>query len=1643
MSSVTQPLVQVKELEESFRPSILYQLQLKYGPMIYFGKADDGANRGVNWNGNFYPAAVSSQSIGGIGGQSSIGLDIVGSVSVALADADALWWYYEQQYGFQGATVFAYFVFFDPYTNQFSSSSKRIFVGICDPASRSDQNTTISAKAKNALDKKFLPPMPIQRTCPHWFPANAAQRAEAANNPFSFYFGCGYSPDQGGGVGNYQSGTTPYTFCTYEPKACQDRGMWDTDHLARVTRRYAGVQWDPPATYKGRQYTSGKQVQGVNNANPGKWTQFVPLTFGTAWVSAIAANIVGDPNSTRGEFMINSAWLNSGSNDWVGTGIKTVVVNGLLIPHASQTKDVLFRWYQSTDGGRTGARTQGVIYEGKGDCYGSIATILPVVYQQVANSNSVPNVQVLVGSRVLPVWTSQSSYSLQRTSTMAWCLLEVLRLLLPDIYGLIDMPSVIAYALVCNQAVSYTNLYLQPAAHQRFGCSLVLTQKQPGNQVVEALKIAGRVLLVPNADGTNIKFLCKQTLCEQQPNPVSGSNRNTPIASFRATDNPAGSPTGVGYSAYHFDESTCVKGSIRILQDGIANTPITITAEINDEDNDFIQDRITVGDPVAYDRTLQEVETVLPVMGLPNYDQAYRAITCYQGERFRGNRRNDSGGTLRIEFTSTFRAVHLNQGDIVTFANTQLLISFQTFRVEAINYTDEYRQTQLTLRWHEDAWYTDGYGQLASPYTATYFGYWNNNRPPYPWQAKQETAVLCDAFYPGFNPHSTYSLDVGADQLADGTVIPELLIQGKTPVNKPVNSLAPRLSRQGNALISGGFIPDGTTCYTYIGAIDANGFEGPPNPLACVTFLPGFTNNNSFTFQVLAWPPGTVSFRLYNGPSPQQAGLIYEGPGTPSSISVSTVSSSNQQPVDVVFDHFILRTKRITGPGYLLLGPGFSQTSLLSNVVGFSTINFNYGVKFATGQYYTPANNELLGRVLIAVHETGGGTVPFLHLRIAGNTGYALTIDESAGNVNLASLQLGEIWFIVTHRIASLDFPNYVHFADNSLGTDTTPHVGSLVRVIGGTGAGQELRTITTGTSFGGVYVDQSFSPALALDSVVIIEESTWRTETRQPSVANANPGAQTETRTTFDNLSTQFWLTQVSSADKNGVEPFEQSLPFRLFYWPGQQPGQSFYQGINQLPNADLGLAGGAGEVAAGYSVIKNTQNAYQVTLEPSVIYTGKNSFHFHLEGQGSGWTLQPQIPFDAVISTTQPMPLPQRKARYFIKTACQCWSSVASLPTEVEIVLEYRITMRYDDGTFDTSPVTGAGWFGDQGNPLNQWIDIFTAFTTRADSTVQEMHLSVTAYINSKTLPNPVQVYPAGQRMDVFVSGLSLVRTIDLGKEVFGNDLSGIVGQGSIIPSQVVPVTIADNSNNGSGSCHILLTWPSTPIQLSNQAFITVPAGSFEWSGLGVATYWFYFRISASLEKTGFAVGTMLLASGAPPTAPPMSPSESIATSTYFDGYFPQPPMTVTTPSNAGTGGGGGGGADTCPEANEYVYEQTKGVVRIGDVQVGDWLRGKDWETGLAVYRRVRSKKTESCSTWRMVGSKRVSPNHPVSFPDKKQWQHPWRIGTMEIFDGTAVRLELDVPTTSHDEASYCLVNEETGEDELVMHNPYINPC
>ena len=139
------------------------------------------------------------------------------------------------------------------------------------------------------------------------------------------------------------------------------------------------------------------------------------------------ANVLGDANSTRGEAVIcvgdigqNGVRLDSDVNQQDGL-ITGVLVNGVLVPpNGSSPDNKLFRWNfldnqpiifqiisaykffgSAHTGSRNGFANTDAWRTGTGDPYGGLATIEWVVYSDLAQSNSPPDIRILAtGPRV-------------------------------------------------------------------------------------------------------------------------------------------------------------------------------------------------------------------------------------------------------------------------------------------------------------------------------------------------------------------------------------------------------------------------------------------------------------------------------------------------------------------------------------------------------------------------------------------------------------------------------------------------------------------------------------------------------------------------------------------------------------------------------------------------------------------------------------------------------------------------------------------------------------------------------------------------------------------------------------------------------------------------------------------------------------------------------------------------------------------------------------------------------------------------------------------------------------------------------------------------------------------------------------------
>src|SRR5579864_1833779 len=263
-----------------------------------------------------YAARVLQHSTFDIQTASDQGVDGSPRISIILANADSHFSEIERATGWKGAKLTVGFLFFDLRNQAPLTDTAIIFQGICNPPDEIRESTfRLTAVNRMNLQRLLLPPIRIQRRCPWQFPATPEQRTEAVDGgtdgKYSRYYRCGYSADISGGTGNLNNGV-PYTSCAYTRQDCQARGMLN---------RFGGIEFVPPAIAV-RAYGKDWQTSAVS-VNQTRYNDFVPMVYGTAWITPPVVFARNDGNLTRMEVLLGIGEMQ---------GVLKVLVSDVEIP---------------------------------------------------------------------------------------------------------------------------------------------------------------------------------------------------------------------------------------------------------------------------------------------------------------------------------------------------------------------------------------------------------------------------------------------------------------------------------------------------------------------------------------------------------------------------------------------------------------------------------------------------------------------------------------------------------------------------------------------------------------------------------------------------------------------------------------------------------------------------------------------------------------------------------------------------------------------------------------------------------------------------------------------------------------------------------------------------------------------------------------------------------------------------------------------------------------------------------------------------------------------------------------------------------------------------------------------------------------
>lgn len=1255
--------------EGPFAPILLATLIFTDGSVLGLSTHNFSTNEGGNqYQGVDYLARIDSQDIQQVQARSEQGIDRISEVTIHLYNADQyLLTNYEQTSGkgFKGAILKLALVLCDidatgAYVFSTDSSAPVKFQGICEAPIGENAGAMLSVRATTShnLGRVDFPILHVQQRCINVFPRNAAERLAGASDISAWQWGCGYNPDQTGtdpeigGDCRRGSTTTPgatdaqgrviadgsgnFISCNYTKADCVARGMYSQDASSRATGRFTAIQW-APANREGqsKSYTQGKNVTVFSSRNDSIYSRSYPMVYGTQWVKTpIIANVLGDGNSTRFEVVVCVGDIGT-------TGIQLVVVAGVLVPANGAGSDPLFRWnfldgssFASTHtGGRNGKATADKGWDSNGDPYGSLATIAAVVYSELAQSNSVPDVRIQCsGPRLVkyapiatynagvitlptgipnadiagnppftvqilgnslsaanavfgltswsfgppgtitlasgPAGTGTGGYIryLVRSNNPAWAVFD---LLIWGNYNFteLDVDSFVAAAAVCDASIAYLDINGNSASHARFIAEFALEDRRKGNEAIQSVLRSFNAQLVPNSETGKLQLFIRQTLADQQPAAIPGSNYNTAVKSMHADGT-----TASGYVAYLIDESVIQadeKGIPKIkgpYSPPSAQTPNAISFPFQNSENAYSDDSITVTDPddvaraAGYQLGGQVIPAGYPVIGVSNFDQGIRIANVILAEGLRGNKQGDTRGTEFFDIETTHRLEHVHVGQIILLRYTPMVLSPAVSlespastpvtgilaRVEGIKPTTDYRRMTITVRWHEDLWYTDAYGQHAAP---AYSDPAKSlpARPPYPWKPYGQQPIAGDALYAasewGFRVAQEYEL------AKDGSAIAKLSIDGCPPVNQFGSTQPPLMGLQGSTASTGGTIPGGIALLLWISVQDSSGAWSPLSKPARV-LIPTGTNTNTAVTPTINWQAGTSAYILYAGTSEQTMCEQATASGsTPSTITITSLNVATYGAPDALANSLSFQVQRNIHAGDW----GAQVTAVTPTTLQFAGATF--GVNQWQGRAVT-----FFGR------PDSSNPLIIANLKVASNTADTLTIGANAAGVSPPDLTTlfaaGDVFVMraraTTHTATTIGDANYVNcFAPSGLTVDA--EIDNLVYITRGTGAGQTPRAITGNTSTV-LTVTPPFDTIPDATSVFIVigkAQETTVTDVASASTPNPSPVPQVATLTT-NNYQNQSLMVFASILDANGNSSLSAFCPYREMYFFGAQGTRS-----------------------------------------------------------------------------------------------------------------------------------------------------------------------------------------------------------------------------------------------------------------------------------------------------------------------------------------------------------------------------------------------------------------------------------------------------------------------------------------------------
>lgn len=855
----------VKELVEADSPLLLFECRLPGAPVQRF------STHAITFNGESYSPRVLTHNLFDFQLSADDAMDSVAQVSVTLANADSLLSEIEAQVGWKGTQLTVYFVFADLTSGAPTTESTIVFRGVAgDPDVITEEALQLTFSNKLSLLRVGLPTTRIQRLCPWAFPTSAEQRSQAINGDrYSRFSMCGYSADISGGLGTLNSGR-PFSNCDRTRASCIQRGMFDTDAAGNTTRRFGGLEFVPSSILVrgyGEKTSSASRILD----NTAKYNDFIPMVYGTGWLNAPVIFARNDGNLTHMEVLLGMGRIDS---------VLKVVVSGIEIPQGVADKDMTATgWYDIVSlGNAQGAFNAGFVDEHQkplGDPHGGIAALSVIVPNRINSGSSVPQVEVLLQGIHLDRFRLDGAF-LDNTFTNnpAWIILDVLRRAgwaLSDV----NLSSFARAGAYCDELIQTTDLNGQTIHVPRYHANLILTKRKSAAEIVRGIRVACGLMLRYGANGL-LELLPEAGLAVQQPALPDGST---------ATELLAG-----GWPAYEFGDGTNStsgiardgngRSTLRVMGRGLAELSNRLSVEFQDEANEYQQDSLSLVNDQDQVLIGYELGSTSTALGIPNFNQAFRVLNRQLAKLTEGNQ--------FVEFETSFRALKLRPGDIISLTYLKEGWIRAPFRVTKLTPSVNFRRVQILAQYHDDNWYSDDPGT-------------GGGRGRQPGSGISLPRPLLGTSF-GANGLTEFGIQEQSTLQTDGSSSTTLRVNFAEPSkpalggpNLPLLSLSPEVGSTGGTLSGGNY-------YYALTANDEFGKEGLLSFIVNAA-VPPATTTNLVKLVKLSFPPTAASFNVYRGDSPQLLYRIASHQALTNSFEDGGLSAQPIGPPDSNFDH--------------------------------------------------------------------------------------------------------------------------------------------------------------------------------------------------------------------------------------------------------------------------------------------------------------------------------------------------------------------------------------------------------------------------------------------------------------------------------------------------------------------------------------------------------------------------------------------------------------------------------------------------------------------------------------------------------------------------------------------------------------------